>query len=111
MLLNAHQYNCNYINLFVFYYCLLLPKTFIISFRCFIQQSGWQHWMQSRGDVYAFSMHIYYLSGVMETFPDDPVHNDPGEHEEAEEVRLDLPHLRDVLAHVEHLVTRKLKCL
>ena len=45
----------------------------------------------------------------METFPDDTVHNDPGEYEEAEEVSLDLPDFRDVLAHVEHLVTRKLK--
>lgn len=46
----------------------------------------------------------------METFPDDTIHDDPGEHEEAEEVGLDLPDLWDVLAHVEHLVTRKLKC-
>ena len=46
----------------------------------------------------------------MQTFPDDAIHNYPGKNEEAEQVGLDLPHLRDVLAHVEHLVTRKLKC-
>ena len=46
----------------------------------------------------------------METFPDDPVHNDPGEQEKAEEVGLDLPDLGYVLAHVEHFVTGKFKC-
>ena len=53
---------------------------------------------------------IFYLAGVVQTFPDNAVHNNPGENEEAEEVCLDLPHLRNVLAHVEHLVTAKLKC-
>ena len=51
---------------------------------------------------------IFYLAGVVQTFPDNAVHNDPGEDEEAEEVSLNLPHLWDVLAHVEHLVTAKL---
>ena len=43
----------------------------------------------------------------MQTFPDDAIHNYPGKNEEAEQVGLHFSNLRDVLAHVEHLVTRK----
>ena len=50
---------------------------------------------------------IFYLSGVVETFPDDAINDDPGEEEEAEEVRLDLPHLRDTLTLVEHLIAKR----
>ena len=43
----------------------------------------------------------------METFPDDAVHDDPGQQQEAEEVGLDPAHLLDTRADVQNLVAGK----
>ena len=43
----------------------------------------------------------------METFPDDSVHDDPGQQQEAEEVGLDPAHLLNTRADVQNLVAGK----
>ena len=48
-----------------------------------------------------------YLAGVVETFPDDSVHDDPGQQQEAEEVGLDPANLLNTRADVQNLVAGK----
>ena len=46
-----------------------------------------------------------YLARVVETFPDDTVHDDPGQEEEAEEISLNSSNILDTITDVEHFVT------
>ena len=43
----------------------------------------------------------------METFPDDSVHDDPGQQQETEEIGLHAAHLLDTRADVQNLVAGK----
>ena len=45
-----------------------------------------------------------YLAGVMKPAPNDSVNEDPGQHEEAKEVDLDIANLGNVFAHMEDFV-------
>ena len=49
-------------------------------------------------------MKIVYLSGVVETLPDDAVDDDPGKEQEAEEVSLDLSYLLNTWTYVQNFV-------
>ena len=59
------------------------------------------------GDILIQTGRCIYLPGVVETLPDDAVHDDPGQEQEAEQVRLDLSHLVDSLTGVENFIPEK----
>ena len=52
---------------------------------------------------------IFYLSGVVETFPDDAINNDPRQQEKAEEVGLNFSDFLDSATDMQDFIAAKIK--
>ena len=63
-----------------------------------------------RDDIFIKTLNNY-LSGVVKTFPDDAIDNDPGQQEKAEKVGLNFSDLLDSATHVENFIAVKLSSL